>query len=90
MVVGRLLSHWEGNFSGAMLNFGVVTPKCTRLNHAILFAKNFERKLGPHRGHLEWATIFGKPGPAGFAMVCYNYLSKFGGINFQDSPLSTW
>ena len=21
MVVGRLLSHWEGNFSGAMLNF---------------------------------------------------------------------
>ena len=22
MVVGRLLSFWEGNFSGAMLNFG--------------------------------------------------------------------
>ena len=22
MVVGRLLSYWEGNFSGAMLNFG--------------------------------------------------------------------
>ena len=24
MVVGRLLSYWEGNFSGAMLNFGRV------------------------------------------------------------------
>ena len=24
MVVGRLLSYWEGNFSGAMLNFGGV------------------------------------------------------------------
>ncbi len=25
MVVGRLLSYWEGNFSGAMLNFGEVS-----------------------------------------------------------------
>ena len=25
MMVGRLLSYWEGNFSGAMLNFGRVT-----------------------------------------------------------------
>ena len=25
MVVGRLLSYWEGNFSGAMLNFGRVS-----------------------------------------------------------------
>ena len=24
-MVGRLLSYWEGNFSGAMLNFGKVT-----------------------------------------------------------------
>jgi len=24
MMVGRLLSYWEGNFSGAMLNFGRV------------------------------------------------------------------
>ena len=24
MVVGRLLSYWESNFSGAMLNFGSV------------------------------------------------------------------
>ena len=24
MVIGRLLSYWEGNFSGAMLNFGRV------------------------------------------------------------------
>ena len=24
MVVGRLRSYWEGNFSGAMLNFGGV------------------------------------------------------------------
>ena len=24
MMVGRLLSHWEGIFSGAMLNFGTV------------------------------------------------------------------
>ncbi len=27
MVVGRLLSYWEGNFSGAMLNFGRVLPR---------------------------------------------------------------
>ena len=27
MVVGRLLSYWEGNFSGAMLNFGRVSQK---------------------------------------------------------------
>ena len=26
MMVGRLLSYWEGNFSGAMLNFGRVSP----------------------------------------------------------------
>ena len=25
MAVGRLLSYWEGNFSGAMLNFGMVS-----------------------------------------------------------------
>ncbi len=25
MVVGRRLSYWEGNFSGAMLNFGRVS-----------------------------------------------------------------
>jgi len=24
MMVGRLLSYWEGNFAGAMLNFGKV------------------------------------------------------------------
>ena len=45
MVVGRLHSYWEGNFSGAMLNFGRVTehakiygwstypPKCTTLRN---------------------------------------------------------
>ncbi len=27
MVVGRLLSYWEGNFSGDMLNFGRVVTK---------------------------------------------------------------
>ena len=27
MMVGRLLSYWEGNFSGAMLNFGRVNLK---------------------------------------------------------------
>ena len=27
MVVGRLLSYWEGNFSGATLNFGRVFDK---------------------------------------------------------------
>ena len=28
MMVGRLLSYWEDNFSGAMLNFGRVHGKC--------------------------------------------------------------
>ena len=27
-MVGRLLSYWEGNFSGAMLNFGGVISSC--------------------------------------------------------------
>ena len=27
MVVGRLLSYWEGNFSGAMLNFWKICPR---------------------------------------------------------------
>ena len=39
MVVGRLLSYWEGNFSGAMLNFGVVI--------AATFCKMVERET-PH------------------------------------------
>ena len=29
---GRLLSYWEGNFSGAMLNFGGVLDKLMVLN----------------------------------------------------------
>ena len=45
MVVGRLLSYWEANFLGAMLNFGGVTP--------ILFPPHFSRKkkivFGPRR-----------------------------------------
>ena len=28
MMVGRLLSYWEDNFSGAMLNFGRVSYVC--------------------------------------------------------------
>ena len=31
MMVGRLLSYWEGNFSGAMLNFGRVIVGLGRL-----------------------------------------------------------
>ena len=36
MLVGRLLSYWEGNFSGAMLNFGRVNvsfPPTWKRNH---------------------------------------------------------
>ena len=36
MLVGRLLSYWEGNFSGAMLNFGRVNvsfPPTWERNH---------------------------------------------------------
>ena len=32
MVVGRLLSYWEGNFSGAMLNFGRVVGGFNQIN----------------------------------------------------------
>ncbi len=32
MVVGRLLSYWEGNFSGALLNFGGVPPSTNMKN----------------------------------------------------------
>ena len=35
MAVGRLLSYWEGNFSGAMLNFGRVTNKNFRIGLSI-------------------------------------------------------
>ncbi len=34
MVVGRLLSYWEGNFSGAMLNFGRVFDKPLYESHS--------------------------------------------------------
>ena len=30
MVVGRLLTYWEGNFSGAMLNFGCVIQRINK------------------------------------------------------------
>ena len=42
MVVGRLLSYWEGNFSGAMLNFGRVpmTVTCITCRHAWLTSRS--------------------------------------------------
>ena len=40
MVVGRLLSYWEGNFSGAMLNFG-------RVSNRVIFAIFFPYLVSP-------------------------------------------
>ena len=34
MVVGSLLSYWEGNFSGAMLNFAEVDPPNSNSNRS--------------------------------------------------------
>ena len=45
MVVGRLLSYWEGNFSGAMLNFRRVSPENEWLEDETSFQKIF--KNGP-------------------------------------------
>ena len=49
MVVGRLLAYWEGNFSGATLNFGRVLffscffspSKINSSQFVILFSDNF-------------------------------------------------
>ena len=43
MVVGRLLSYWEGNFSGAMLNFGMV-PLPAGMIDPIWLAQYFSSK----------------------------------------------
>ena len=39
MMLGRLLSYWEGNFSGAMLNFGRVNMR--EKKHAIIHSATF-------------------------------------------------
>ena len=55
MVVGRLLSYWEGNFSGAMLNFGGYTGirstlletnfQSERSDHDVFFGKSYLPKV---------------------------------------------
>ena len=37
MMVGSILSYWEGNFSGSMLNFGRVTWWSARINFLFFF-----------------------------------------------------
>ena len=51
MVVGRLLSYWEGNFSGAMLNFGrvVVGFKSIKKNISQM-GSSAEGFFGEHQG----------------------------------------
>ncbi len=45
MLVGRLLSFWEGNFSGAMLNFGrVKLPPFFQDDVSLLLDPNVEFK----------------------------------------------
>ena len=62
MMVGRLLSYWEGNFSGATLNFGRVgfhVEKNSR-NHSGYFSKTH----GPHGMIVGW-----RQGPTGEACL---------------------
>ena len=40
-MVGRLLSYWEGNFSGAMLNFGRVRETGTFFYVPFLEVRDF-------------------------------------------------
>ena len=47
MVVGRLLSYWEGNFSGAMLNFGWVNKKKTNKSWATFKTLTWHEPLNP-------------------------------------------
>ena len=44
MVVGILLSYWEGNFSGAMLNFGRVT-RCEIFDVWYFFVEDASHQL---------------------------------------------
>ena len=43
-MVGRLLSYWEGNFLGAMLNFGRVLRNCTKNRWKVIPAFLLARK----------------------------------------------
>ena len=58
MVVGRLLSYWEGNFSGAMLNFGRVTNN----NSVSLQIGALQGKVSQWKGW--WLFHMRKPVPA--------------------------
>ncbi len=55
MVVGRLLSYWEGNFSGALLNFGGVTSYFFQLHIFNDIPKCIQRRsgIGLH-GSISW------------------------------------
>ena len=46
MVVGRLLSYWEGNFSGAILNFGRAQPHMEGNFWASTTERDFWKRLG--------------------------------------------
>jgi len=45
MVIGRLLSYWEGNISGAMLSFG--RGNIHRAEHSSSSSLEFIRRRGP-------------------------------------------
>ena len=71
MVVGRLLSYWEGNFSGAKLNFGRVNGAViTIINGWLeLFHPYDSGVMGPYLYLLD-------PGPTGPASVCFQTPDK--------------
>ena len=57
MMVGRLLSYWEGNFSGAMLNFGRV---CHFLFEHIMTMTSYDQFMMLYKNNKEWTRTVQK------------------------------
>ncbi len=52
MVVGRVLSYWEGNFSGAMLNFGRAMGQDSKINSVWLIFFQMDGTMVVKKHHL--------------------------------------
>ena len=70
MVVGRLLSYWEGNFSGAMLNFGRVWiffltlffPYIDPIKKSTIHVVKYPLRVAPSNSG-KWGVFLGIPEP---------------------------
>ena len=76
MVVGRLLCYWEGNFSGAMLNFGRVPVEDWGLMIAKIDKIGFSKRWWIVRWPTwKWTFLFWKSKVWDLAHILCNYIS---------------